>query len=427
MSFAIGVVAPLSGVGGGVLFVPLVGGFFAMDLGFVRAAGLFVALSGALAAGPGLLRANLASLRLAIPVALIASICAIAGAMVGLALDRNILQISLGGTILGIFAVMLSVRKSEFPEVLAADRLSQFLDINGSYRETSTGRVVDWKIHRTPLGMCLFLVIGFMAGMFGLGAGWANVPVLNLVMGAPLKIAVGTSLLLLSIVDTSAAWVYLNKGCVVPLIIVPSLVGVMLGSLVGVRILKVAKPVFIRWVVISLLAFSGAWSVYKGSREIYDKHSTRQPAVVRAVGANAMHPQSSDNVTTSAEQLRYARLLEKGTRIGLLFVAVTFPLYVCGVVAPRIPLGNVGCCLKLGVKQYRETAGFTGGWSWVRLVGYGDFMNFVGIVILASVTAMCYLSMAPSLWKRRDRLYAVLAVLQVFVLALAASGLLAGE
>ena len=68
-----------------------------------------------------------------------------------------------------------------------------------------------------------------MAGMFGLGAGWANVPVLNLLMGAPLKISVATSKFLLSITDTSAAWVYLNQGCVIPLMVVPSLVGIMLG------------------------------------------------------------------------------------------------------------------------------------------------------------------------------------------------------
>jgi uncharacterized membrane protein YfcA len=103
-----------------------------------------------------------------------------------------------------------------------------------------------------------------MAGMFGLGAGWANVPVLNLVMGAPLKISVATSKFLLSITDTSAAWIYMNQGCVIPLMVVPSVVGIMLGSLVGVRLLKIAKPVFIRWMVIGILAFAGLRALAKG-------------------------------------------------------------------------------------------------------------------------------------------------------------------
>jgi uncharacterized membrane protein YfcA len=103
-----------------------------------------------------------------------------------------------------------------------------------------------------------------MAGMFGLGAGWANVPVLNLLMGVPLKISVATSKFLLSITDTSAAWVYMNKGCVIPLMVVPSVVGIMLGSFVGVRALKIAKPTFIRWVVIGILALSGLRALAKG-------------------------------------------------------------------------------------------------------------------------------------------------------------------
>jgi hypothetical protein len=184
--------------------------------------------------------------------------------MVGLALPTNVVQICLGLTILGICGVMLAAKKSEFPDVRQSDWLSSVLGIYGLYREESTGRVVDWKIHRTALAAGLFVVIGIMAGMFGMGAGWANVPTLNLVMGVPLKISVGTSKFLLSITDTSAAWVYINNGCVIPLMVVPSIVGVMIGSRVGVRILKVAKPAFIRWAVIGILAFAAVRAISKG-------------------------------------------------------------------------------------------------------------------------------------------------------------------
>jgi hypothetical protein len=256
-TFIMGIIAVLGGVGGGVLFVPIISGFFPFHLDFVRGAGLLVALAGALAAGPGLLRSGLASLRLAIPVALIASSCAIVGAMVGLALPTNVVQICLGATILGICILMLTAKKSTLPDVPESDKLSSILKIYGVYREESTGETINWKVHRTPIGLALFVVIGIMAGMFGLGAGWANVPVLNLLMGAPLKISVATSKFLLSITDTSAAWIYMNQGCVIPMIVVPSLVGIMLGSFVGVRILKVVKPTFIRWMVIGILAFAG--------------------------------------------------------------------------------------------------------------------------------------------------------------------------
>src|SRR3970040_216244 len=113
VTFLMGIVAVLGGVGGGVLFVPIIGGFFPFHIDFVRGAGLLVALAGALAAGPGLLKKGMADLRLAIPVAVIASSCAIVGAMIGLALPANIVNIALGGTILGIVAIMLMAKKSE--------------------------------------------------------------------------------------------------------------------------------------------------------------------------------------------------------------------------------------------------------------------------------------------------------------------------
>src|SRR5436853_2691538 len=85
VSFAIGIVAVLAGVGGGVLFVPIVGSFFPFHLDFVRGAGLLFALAGTLAASPTLLRNRMASLRLALPLALAGSVPSFAGAIAGLA------------------------------------------------------------------------------------------------------------------------------------------------------------------------------------------------------------------------------------------------------------------------------------------------------------------------------------------------------
>lgn len=262
--FILGIIAVLAGVGGGVLYVPLVSGFFPFHLDFVRGAGLMVALAGALAAGPGLLRRNLASLRLALPVALIASACAIVGAFMGLALPTNVVQLCLGATIMFIALLLLFSKNVVRPVVTKQDAIGLALGMNGAYRDESTGETIEWKTHRTLPGLLLFIVIGIMAGMFGLGAGWANVPVLNILMGAPLKVAVGTSKFLLSITDTSAAWVYMNKGCVLPLMAIPSIVGLMMGSFVGVRLLAKAKPKFIRYMVICVLLFAGGKALLKG-------------------------------------------------------------------------------------------------------------------------------------------------------------------
>ena len=263
----LGIVAVLAGVGGGVLYVPLVSGFFPFHIDFVRGVGLMVALAGALAAGPGLLRRNLANLRLALPVALIASSFSILGAMLGLylsALDPDIIQICLGVTIVGIAILLLVSKNTEKPVVNKQDAIGLALGLGGAYWDDGARESVEWKTHRTLLGLFMFILVGLLAGMFGLGAGWANVPVLNLLMGVPLKVSVATSKFLLSITDTSAAWIYMNRGCVIPLIGVPSIVGLMLGSLIGVKILAVAKPKMIRYMVIIVLFFAGLKAIDKG-------------------------------------------------------------------------------------------------------------------------------------------------------------------
>jgi hypothetical protein len=262
--FLMGIVAVPAGIGGGTLFVPIIGGFFPFHLDFVRGAGLLVALASALSAAPMLMRGGLASLRLALPLAVLASASSIAGALLGLALPVAAVQTALGVIVLGIVALMLVARKSEFPQVSAPDALGSALALHGVFIDGATGRRIDWQVHRTATGLVVFLAIGVLAGMFGIGAGWANVPALNLLMGVPLKVAAGTSGLVLSLVDSAAAWVYVNKGAVLPMIAVPSVVGMMLGAKVGARLLHVLSGAVIRRLVIAVLLFAGTRALLKG-------------------------------------------------------------------------------------------------------------------------------------------------------------------
>jgi uncharacterized membrane protein YfcA len=262
--FLMGIVAVPAGIGGGTLFVPIVGSFFPFHLDFVRGAGLLVALASALSAGPTLLRSGLGSLRLALPLALLASASSIGGALLGLAMPARMVQMMLGALVLGIVVLMAVSRQSEFPRVERPDALAQALALHGVFMDGASGRTVHWQVHRTLPGLLLFLGIGVLAGLFGIGAGWANVPVLNLLMGAPLKVAAGTSGLVLSLVDSAAAWVYINQGAVLPMIAVPSVVGMMLGARIGARLLDRLQGAVIRRLVIAVLLFAGARALLKG-------------------------------------------------------------------------------------------------------------------------------------------------------------------
>src|SRR5258706_9800438 len=186
VGFLIGVVAVLAGIGGGVLFVPIVGSFFPFHLDFVRGAGLMFALAGTLAAGPPLLRAGMASLRLVMPLALVGSIASFAGALVGFALPTELLQTLLGVLIIGIALLIWRLRGADSANV-EADALGELLRLDGVFHDPAAGDTIHWRTNHTLLGLTAFGAIGFVGGIFGLGAGFANVPALNLLMAAPLK------------------------------------------------------------------------------------------------------------------------------------------------------------------------------------------------------------------------------------------------
>jgi hypothetical protein len=124
------------------------------------------------------------------------------------------------------------------------------------------------------------------------------------------------------------------------------------------------------------------------------------------------------------EQILYASILEKGMYLGLVILLVTFAVYALGIMKPYIPLDQVSQYWSMNVHEYLEHAHIKTGWSWVGMINYGDFINFVGVAVLAGVTAICYLAIVPILLKNDDKVYAVLAFLEAVVLALAASGLL---
>lgn len=138
-----------------------------------------------------------------------------------------------------------------------------------------------------------------------------------------------------------------------------------------------------------------------------------------------MANQNSSPYQAGPEQLRYAQILSVGMYLGLLILLVTFAVYAVGLVKPYIPIGDLNKYWGHNVHEYLENAHVGVGWAWVGMLGYGDFLNFVGIIFLAGVTIVCYLSIVPLLWRNNDRVFAVLAVIEVLILSMAASGLLA--
>ena len=138
-----------------------------------------------------------------------------------------------------------------------------------------------------------------------------------------------------------------------------------------------------------------------------------------------MQDKPNASLEPTSEQIRYAAFLEKGMYVGLACLFVTFAIYVFEIMAHYIPHEKVPHHWTKSVDQYLADTQIEPGWAWVSMLGHGDFLNFIGIAMLAGVSVLCYLAIIPLLLKRRDFIYAVLAMLEVAVLVFAASGILA--
>jgi hypothetical protein len=128
--------------------------------------------------------------------------------------------------------------------------------------------------------------------------------------------------------------------------------------------------------------------------------------------------------TKVTEQIAYAKILDIGMKIGMIILFITFFIYMTGILTPYIPVQDLPNYWKLPVYKYLEVTGIHPGWSWLGMIGKGDFLNFVGIAFLAGVTVVCYLRIIPILFRKKDVAFAVIAIVEVVVLVLAASGLL---
>ena len=137
-----------------------------------------------------------------------------------------------------------------------------------------------------------------------------------------------------------------------------------------------------------------------------------------------MEDKSYASLEATPEQLLYAKILERGMYLGLLILLITFGLYAFGVMDPYIPLDKISKYWSMNVNDYLHNANIKPGWAWVGMIKYGDFVNFIGIAILAGVTILCYAAIVPTLLKNKDKVYAIIAILEVIVLTVAASGIL---
>lgn len=277
ISTAIAMLAVIGGIGGGVIFTPIMLGFTHLDSLVIRSTGLVVAMfSGLISSGP-FMKTKLADLKLVFYCGVPITIGALAGSISAIYLSKYMGAVGDGYVRLSLGILMLVVAyflitgggKTEYPEPKRIDPLAKKLGLNGSYWEASLGKVVDYHLTRALPGGIIFIFLGFIAGFFGLGGGAFLTATLNLVMMAPVKIAAACSGVLLAISNATAIWTYITYGALIAIFAAPWMLGQVVGGILGAYLLIRIKAGFVRKVLIVILLVSSIKLILRGIEEAF--------------------------------------------------------------------------------------------------------------------------------------------------------------
>jgi hypothetical protein len=123
------------------------------------------------------------------------------------------------------------------------------------------------------------------------------------------------------------------------------------------------------------------------------------------------------------EQIIYANLLLMGMIAGIIVMTVTYVIYLSGLLPAHVSMDIVSANWGKGVHEYMEITQSPNGWGWLGLLGRGDFLNFIGFALLGLMTIICFLVLVRGYLRKKDWIFATISVLEIVVLALAASGI----
>ena len=137
-----------------------------------------------------------------------------------------------------------------------------------------------------------------------------------------------------------------------------------------------------------------------------------------------MNTLKKEDLQPSREQIIYANLLIIGVLAGLIILVTTYAIYVTGILPVHVDISLIPELWGKGVGEYLEITHSPHGWGWVPLLAKGDFLNYIGFALLALMTIFCYLVLVRGYIRQKNWIFTVIAVLEIVVLSVAASGIL---
>ena len=264
LGIAAGVIGSILGLGGGIIIVPALTLGFGMSMRTAVAASTVSIIATSTGAAVAYLRDRLTNTRVAIWLEMGTSIGALSGALVAGYLSQRLLFILFGALLSYSAYNMFRARRETRPSEVVPDPLSRRLKLTGSYYDKALGQRVDYQVTRTLAGLILMYFSGAAAGLLGIGAGIFKVPAMDQVMRMPFKASTATSNFMIGVTAASGGVVYFARGDVQPLVAGPVVLGVLLGAIVGAKMMVHMKANLIRLCFLPLVAYTALEMIYRG-------------------------------------------------------------------------------------------------------------------------------------------------------------------
>ena len=263
-AYCAGLLGSLTGLGGGVVVIPVLTLGFGVDFHYAIGAALVASIATSSGSGSAYVKEGITNVRLGMFLEIATTIGAVCGAAVAIYLNNNVIAI-IYGLVLLLTAAMQQRRKSDHEGVIGSETARR-LKLYGSWPQKD-GTVKHYQLRHVGGGFGVMYVAGVLSGILGIGSGVLKVLAMDAMMKVPFKVSTTTSNFMMGVTACASAVIYVQRGIIEPGIACPVMIGVLFGALTGARLLKrmdvrVLRQIFC--VAIVLVAINMIWQGWAG-------------------------------------------------------------------------------------------------------------------------------------------------------------------
>lgn len=259
-----GIIGSLSGLGGGIVVIPLLTILLGVDIHYAIGAALVSVIATSSGSAAAYVKEGIANMRLGMFLEIATTAGAVIGALISTAAPSSSIAILFGCAL--IFSAANSLRKKEEHIVTESSKLAERLKLPSTYPVVK-GQEVAYGTKNVIGGFSMMGLAGVLSGMLGIGSGAFKVIAMDTIMRIPFKVSTTTSNFMMGVTALASCVIYLQKGYIVPDICLPVMIGVLIGAMIGSKILMATDPKKLRIFfafIIFFLAFNMIYNGFKG-------------------------------------------------------------------------------------------------------------------------------------------------------------------